>query len=57
MLGAPEGAGGFRRVNLSLDDASLATAARIDKVTSAAVRIALAYWDEHHPVKKARSKK
>jgi hypothetical protein len=58
MLGAPADAGGFRRVNLSLDDTSLATAARIAPVnTSAAVRIALAYWAEHNPQKKARSKK
>lgn len=41
-------AGGFRRVNLSLDDTSLATAARIHPLTSAAVRIALAYWAEHN---------
>lgn len=57
MLGAPAGVGGFKRANLSLDDASLATAARIHTNTSAAVRIALAFWAEHHPEKKARSKK
>jgi hypothetical protein len=57
MLGAPADAGGFRRVNLSLDDASLATAARIAPVTSAAVRIALAFWAEHNPEKKPRGKK
>lgn len=49
MLGAVDGAGGFRRANLSLDEGSLATAARIHSNTSAAVRIALAFWAEHNP--------
>jgi hypothetical protein len=56
MLGAPAGATGFRRVNLSLDDVSVATAARITPNTSAAVRIALAFWAEHNPPAKARSR-
>lgn len=58
MLGAPAGVGGFKRANLSLDDASLATAARIHGNTSAAVRIALAFWAEHNPPPSmARTKK
>jgi hypothetical protein len=57
MVGAPADAGGFRRVNLSLDDTSLAIAAHIHGNTSAAVRMALAYWAEQHPQPKARSKK
>lgn len=41
--------GGYKRANLTLDEASLATAARIHENTSAAVRIALAFWAEHNP--------
>jgi hypothetical protein len=58
MGGAVDGAGGFVRKNLSLDEASVATAARIHSNASAAVRIALAFWAEHHPpAKKAQPKK
>jgi hypothetical protein len=57
MLGAVDGTGGFKRANLSLDEGSLATAARIHSNTSAAVRIALAFWAEHNPEPKARRKK
>jgi hypothetical protein len=58
MEGAAEDAGGFIRKNLSLDKVSLATAARIHKRESVAIRIALAFWAEHHPsTKKAAPKK
>lgn len=49
MVGGTGGA--FRRTNLSLDEGSLAIAERIHENTSAAVRLALAYWDEKHPQK------
>lgn len=57
MLGAPAGVGGFKRANLSLDEGSLATAARIHDNTSAAVRIALAFWAEHNPPPKRAKKR
>jgi hypothetical protein len=57
MLGALSGTGGFKRVNLSLDDGSLEVAARIHSNTSAAIRMALAYWAEHNPPARARAKK
>lgn len=49
MVGALSGTGGFKRVNLSLDEGSLEVAARIHSNTSAAIRMALAYWAEHNP--------
>lgn len=52
--GRPRVAGGggeMRRVNLSLDEETLAIATRVHSNTSAAVRTALAYWAKHHPEK------
>lgn len=44
------------RKNLSMDQASLEIADRIHGNTSVAVRIALAYWDEHNPPAKPAKK-
>jgi hypothetical protein len=56
MLGALSGTGGFKRVNLSLDEGSLGVAGRIHENTSAAVRMALAFWAKHNPPSKGKSR-
>lgn len=53
-LGVLSGTRGFKRTNLSLDDESLKIAERIHSNRTAAVRIALAFWAEHHPPPKGK---